>query len=79
MTRSRWILVLVLVACDVVLASWTLHLQVTWHAVAGGPRVMPVVQLLRWALCVALLVAVVLVFVDAWDTARNGRNRHGDR
>jgi len=26
----------------------------------------------------ALLVAVVGVFVDAWDTARNGRNRHGD-
>jgi len=26
-----------------------------------------------------LLVAVVLVFVDAWDTARHGRNRHGDR
>jgi len=79
MTRNRWILVLALAVCDVVLAAWTVHLQLTWHAVPGGPRVMPATQLLRWALCVALGVAVVLVVVDAWDTARHGHNRHPDR
>jgi len=77
MTRNRWILVLVLVVGDIALGAWTVHLQLTWHAVPGGPRVMAATQLLRWALTVALLVAVVAVFVDAWDTARNGRNRHG--
>jgi heme A synthase len=72
MTRRRWILVLVLVVCDAVLAGWTVHLQLTWHPVPRGPRVMPAVQLVRWALSVGLLAAVGFVFFDARDTARNG-------
>jgi hypothetical protein len=55
------------------------HLQLTWHPVPGGRRVMPAVQLVRWALSVGLLAAVGFVFFDAWDTARNGSNGRRDR
>ena len=56
MTRNRWTLVLVLLVGDVLLTAWTVHLQLTWRAVPGGPRVMPATQLLRWALCLACLL-----------------------
>ena len=73
MSRRRWILVLITTVCAVLALAWAVHGQQTWHPVAHGPRTMPLSQIVRWGLFSALVLSVIVIFVDAWDTAKNGR------
>ncbi len=80
MSRRRWKLIGVVAALDAALLAWTVHLQLTWHAVPHGPSTMSVTQLLRWVLAVVLALFVVPAVLDARDTAKNGpRQRDGAR